>query len=122
MRELSVYYCKKCGRYGFYQLSKNAVCPNCDLKMILLDMHYQAFMKLDYDERDTLLSQKIIEASPSLIERLVKSSQEFNSRAVIAGLTTRVTELENENKKLEETVSWMHQTIWEFIRNRPPEE
>lgn len=24
MRELTVYYCSKCGRYGFYQVSKNA--------------------------------------------------------------------------------------------------
>ena len=30
----------------------------------------------------------------------------------------KINELEEENKKLDETISWMHQTIWEMMRER----
>lgn len=62
MRELAVYYCIKCGRYGYYQSSKNAACPICNEPMKLLDMRYQEFMNLDCEERDHLLSRLILEA------------------------------------------------------------
>ena len=44
MRELSVYYCPTGGYYAYYQLTKNAVCPKCSVKMKLLNMPYQEFM------------------------------------------------------------------------------
>lgn len=40
MRELTVYYCSKCGRYGFYQVSKNAICPVCKTPMTVFPMSY----------------------------------------------------------------------------------
>ena len=49
MRELTVYYCSKCGRYGFYQVSKNAICPVCKTPMTVFPMSYQNFMDMDYN-------------------------------------------------------------------------
>lgn len=115
MRELTVYYCPKCGYYGFYQLPKNAVCPKCDTTMQMLPMRYQDFMELDCKERDELLGRKIASSSP-LIERLVEPYKEFNNREVIGMLITKLQELEAENKKLNNTVEWMHQTIWDLLR------
>ena len=92
MRELSVYYCPKCGRYGYYQLTRNAVCPTCDIPMTLLDVRYPAFMHLSREERDRLLIRKMLADTPSLPE------------------------LEEENRKLNDTVQWMHQTIWNLLQ------
>lgn len=119
MRELAVYYCRKCGYYGFYQLPRNAVCPKCAEKMALLPLHYLDFMKLDCQERDELLSREILESSSSIVSRLVLPHQQFNQREIIAKLTLKIEELEKENHKLSDTVSWMHETIWDLIkRNR----
>ena len=87
MRDLSVYYCKKCGYYAYYQLPKNAVCPNCDCKMALMDMRYQDFMDLNYEERDRLISQLIINASASLVQRICAPAKVFNQREIIGHLT-----------------------------------
>lgn len=59
MRELTVYYCSKCGRYGFYQVSKNAICPVCKTPMTVFPMSYQNFMDMDYNMRDQLISDQI---------------------------------------------------------------
>ncbi len=118
MRELSVYYCIKCGYYAYYQLPKNAVCPKCNQKMKLLDLSYQDFMDLNCEERDTLLSQEILRNCPSVVTRITKPHKAFNHRETIALLSARVNELEAENQKLNETVTWMHQTIWDMIRRQ----
>ena len=115
MRDLSVYYCKKCGYYAYYQLPKNAVCPNCDCKMALMDMRYQDFMDLNYEERDRLISQLIINASASIVQRICAPEKVFNQREIIGHLTQEVTALEQENKRLNETIDWMHQTIWDQL-------
>lgn len=118
MRELSVYYCIKCGYYAYYQLPKNAVCPKCNQKMKLLDLSYQDFMDLNCEERDALLSQEILRNCPSVVTRITKPHKAFNHRETIALLSARVNELEAENQKLNETVTWMHQTIWDMIRRQ----
>lgn len=118
MRELSVYYCVKCGFYAYYQLPKNAVCPKCNIKMKPLDMPYQEFMDLDYEERDLLLSQEILRNCPSVVTRITAAHKAANQREMIAFLSTKINELEEENKKLNDTVNWMHQTIWEMVQNR----
>lgn len=118
MRELSVYYCTKCGYYAYYQLQKNAVCPKCSIKMKLLNIPYQEFMDLDYEERDMLLSQEILRNCPSVVTRITAAHKAANQRETIALLSSKISELEEENKKLNETVTWMHQTIWEMIQNQ----
>ncbi len=115
MRELSVYYCPKCGYYGYYQLPKNAVCPKCNVDMVHLSMSYQEFMNLTCEERDDLLSRQIIASSSPYIQRLMAPHKANNSRELVAVMSTRIADLEAENKKLNETVEWMHQTIWDLI-------
>ena len=124
MRELAVHYCPKCGFYAFYQLSRNAVCPRCDEKMMSLDMRYQDFMDLDCAQRDELLARKLIEHSP-LVARLVKPHRENNKREIIANLVTviegmsqEIKALEADNKKQKETVAWMHDMIWDMVKKQ----
>lgn len=121
VRELAVYYCPKCGYYGFYQLPRNAVCPKCSLEMTLLDMTYRDFVNLDYRDRDELLSSEIIASSSPVVHRMMTSHKAFNQRELIAKLCDKIDELEKENKQLNTTVDWMHQTIWDLIRkNKKP--
>lgn len=115
MRELSVYYCPKCGRYGYYQLVKNTICPNCDIKMLRLNMNYQQFMNLKLEERDALIIRKILSRHESVTGRLIAADQSHNYRATIASLSDRVQELEADNQQLNETVEWMHRTIWDLL-------
>jgi len=116
MRELSVYYCSKCGYYGYYQLPKNAVCPKCSVDMVPLSISFQDFMDLSCEERDDLLSKQIISASSPYVKRLMAPHKTYNNREFIARMSDRIVELEAENKKLNETVEWMHQTIWDLVR------
>lgn len=116
MRELSVYYCPKCGHYAYYQLSRNAVCPKCDIAMTHLDMRYQEFIHLDYDERDELLSSEIIKKANCLTTRLSLPAKRANNRETVAALKNQILELETENQKLNETVEWMHQLIWDLLK------
>lgn len=115
MRELSVYYCSKCGRYAYYQLPRNAVCPICDTTMTLLKISYQDFMDLDLEQRDHLISKAIINASPSYVRRITMSEKMYNQRETIGRLISQLDELEADNKKLTETVEWMHATIWDQL-------
>ena len=118
MRELSVYYCPKCGYYAYYQLSPNAVCPKCDVSMNLLPMRYQDFMNLSCPERDLLLSKEILKRTPTLASRLSAPHKAANYRETIANLSYRIQELEEENKTLKSTVEWMHKTIWDLIKKQ----
>lgn len=116
MRELSVYYCPKCGHYGYYQLPRNAVCPKCSVDMVLLTITYQDFMDLNCEERDNFLAGQIIESTSPYVRRLVAPHKACNNREIIARMSEHIRELESENKKLNETVEWMHQTIWDLVR------
>lgn len=124
MRELSVYYCPRCGFYAFHCLSKNAICPKCTEEMMLLDMRWQEFMDLDCIRRDELLSGYII-SDHSLASRLAKPHRENNLRQLVASLAAVIEELdeeikrlERENKKEKETVEWMHKMIWDLVREK----
>ena len=78
MRELTVYYCSKCGRYGFYQVSKNAICPVCKTPMTVFPMSYQNFMDMDYNMRDQLISDQIagnVTPQTSVVQRLTEQSK-----------------------------------------------
>ncbi len=113
MRDLSVYFCRTCGFYAYYQLPRNAVCPKCNVKLTRLDMRYQDFMDLDYRERDQLISQKIVEGSSSLVQRICAPAKLYNQRELISHLTCELEKLTQENQKLNETIDWMHKTIWD---------
>ena len=126
MRELTVYYCSKCGRYGFYQVSQNAICPVCKTPMTVFPMSYQNFMDMDYNMRDQLISDQIagnVTPQTSVVQRLTEQSKTSNSRSAIAKLKARNEELEYENldlhqknAELEKTIDWMHDMIWDLTR------
>lgn len=116
MRKLSVYYCEKCGHYGYFQLQKNAVCPTCGCAMKLLELTYQEFMDLNLEERDVLLSQEMLKTGPSYVQSLLAKEKMFNSRKTIGYLTTELNRLEADNQQLNSTVQWMHDTIWDLLR------
>lgn len=116
MRELAVYFCRKCGRYAYFQLPKNAICPACSICMSQLDIPYQNFMDLGYEERDRLISSEIVKSSPTFVQRITSPNRIFNQRELIGQLTDHIKELETDNRKLSETVEWMHAAIWEQLR------
>lgn len=97
MRELSVYYCPRCGFYAFHCLSKNAICPKCTEEMKLLDMRWQEFMDLDCIRRDELLSGRLL-SDYSLVSRLAKPYRENNVRQIVANLLAVIEELDEEIK------------------------
>lgn len=115
MRELTVYYCPKCGRYGYYQLVKKAVCAECGVKMEQLAMAYPDFIHLDQGERDKLISDEILKNSPSISYRILAADRAHNERRTVAALQSRIQELEEDNKQLNDTIAWMHQTIWDLL-------
>ncbi len=126
MKELTVFYCPYCGYYGYYLIPKRAVCPSCSIHMTKLPLSCQQFMELDYKMRDQLIGSQIFEgAEPhsSVVQRITEQAKRFNSRAVIAGqaetiqkLKQEIEVLKTENKKLSDTVAWMHDTIWKLTR------
>ncbi len=126
MRELTVYYCSKCGRYGFYQVSRNAVCPVCHSPMTVFPMTYQSFMDLDYNMRDQLISDQIagnVSPAASVVQRITEPYKSVNGRLEVAKIKASNEELELENEdlrqknaELEKTVGWMHDMIWDLTR------
>lgn len=115
MRELTVFYCPKCGRYGYYQFVRNAVCGQCCRNMLPLSMPCSEFVKLDCAERDQRIVEEILKSGPSVIGRILAADRSHNGRHMAAELVSRIQELEEENRKLNETIEWMHQTIWELL-------
>ena len=89
-----------------------------------MDMRWQEFMDLDCIRRDELLSGRLV-SDHSLVSRLAKPYRENNVRQIVANLLAVIEELdeeikrlEKENRKEKETVEWMHQMIWDLIRER----
>ena len=115
MRELSVYYCSKCGYYGFYQLPKNAVCRKCNDSMKLLDMNYNDFMNLDHAQRDVLLIKQMIQTSQTLSRRITVPEKIYSQRQLVGVMTQQILELEQEITKLNDTILWMHAAIWDTL-------
>lgn len=118
MRELAVYYCPKCGYYGYFHLEQNAICPNCLKKLDCLDLPYPDFVNLSLEARDALLIQKILSHDPSVSNRILTADRAHSYRKTIATLHSQVYDLKLENKQLLETLNWMHETIWELLSKK----
>lgn len=118
MRELAAFYCPKCGYYAYYQTSRHPQCPRCNSKdtMNMVRMHYKEFMNMSCQERDDYLGNEILKQNPSLMERITAPHKKYNSREVIAEMNMEIMRLDTENKILSDTVKWMHDTIWEMMR------
>ncbi len=120
MRELAVFYCPKCGHYAYYQTSRHPLCPKCggSVPMCMLRMYYTEFMKMTCEERDNYLAKEMLKQNPSILQRVSASRKRFNSRETIAELCTVIMDLDAENKVLSDTVNWMHDTIWDMLRQQ----
>jgi len=79
-------------------------------------MPYREFIRLGPEERDTLLTREILEKDPSITHHFLATARAHNARAVVAQLKEHIREMELENQKLNETIEWMHQTIWDLLR------
>lgn len=140
MRELSVYYCSKCGFYGYYQLPQNAVCPHCRIKMIELPMTYQNFMRMECHARDKLIADQMagdVVPYTSVVQRITEPEKNCNGRLTAARLKSQYESLTREfkqqselieqlqkekeellqkNRENESTIKWMHDMIWDLTR------
>ncbi|MDO4267739.1 MAG: hypothetical protein Q4C73_04630 [Eubacteriales bacterium] len=117
MSELSVYYCPRCGRFGYFQSARHAFCTACGRSMKPLKMRCPDFVRLSPPERDDLLIREILQNS-SIAESPLLSSGAAGHCRLIAAMHTRILELETENRQLSGTVDWMHQTIWELLSQK----
>ena len=120
MRELAAFYCPQCGHYAYYQTCRHPYCPKCchSEPLHMIRMHYSEFMNMSCDERDAFLSKEILKTNPSLLERLTISQRQCSSREVIAEMNLVIMNLDTENKILSDTVKWMHDTVWELMREK----
>ncbi len=121
MRELAVFYCPDCGHYAYYQTSRHPVCPKCGdggKAMCMLKMYYAEFMKMTCEERDNFLAMEMLKRNPSIMARITAPHKRFNSRETIAELCNVIMDLDAENKVLSDTVSWMHDTIWDMLKTQ----
>lgn len=133
MRELNVYYCSSCGQYGYFQLSKNAICPSCHDTMTPLPMSYQSFMNLEFDLRDRIIANQIADGllpHSSVVQRITELEKGCDSRFIVIELKARIEELEaqgsdlstqneellRKNEELNKTIEWMHALIWDLTK------
>ena len=114
MKDLSVYYCPGCGRYTFSQPSEVADCSICNLSMVLLT-RYSDFRTLTKEERDRLLLQNMIAGNPSISSRFLDYMRSCSASKADAPQDPYLHKLETENKELNDTVQWMHKTIWDLL-------
>ena len=84
----------------------------------MVRMHYKEFMNMSCQERDDYLGNEILKQNPSLMERITAPHKKYNSREVIAEMNMEIMRLDTENKILSDTVKWMHDTIWEMMREQ----
>ena len=75
-------------------------------------------MRMSCDERDEFLSKEILKTNPSLVERLTAPHKRYNSREIIAEMNNVIMNLDTENKILNDTVKWMHDTIWDLMHEK----
>ncbi|MCI8765715.1 MAG: hypothetical protein HFG58_14345 [Lachnospiraceae bacterium] len=114
MKELSVYYCPGCGRYNYSRPLAHMTCPVCELPLKRLTS-YSGFCRLNEEERDKLLVEKIIAGNPAACSRFLAYIRSCSSGEAAALQTPDPRCLESENQKLNETIQWMHQTIWDLL-------
>jgi predicted nuclease with TOPRIM domain len=87
--------------------------------MTLLNMPYTEFVHLSNAQRDSLITSEIMKDCPSISTRIKTANNLHNERFAVASLQEKIRELEDDNKQLNETIEWMHQTIWDLIaRNK----
>ena len=86
--------------------------------MVLLPIEYKEFVNLNCYERDELLADQMIASSSPIVRRIIAPHKINNTREIIDILTYKIAEFNTENVKLQGTVDWMHQFIWQLVKSR----
>ena len=73
-------------------------------------------MDLSCEERTIYCRNRLFLLLLPYVKRLMAPHKAYNNREFIARMSDRIVELEAENKKLNETVEWINQTIWDLVR------
>mgnify|MGYP006893733680 CR=1 FL=1 len=81
-------------------------------------MYYKEFMDMGCRERDDYLAQEIMKDNPSFLKRIKLLTSVSTAVSIIAEMNIEIMRLDTENKILSDTVKWMHDTIWEMIREQ----
>lgn len=125
MKDLSVYFCPDCGRYGYFQPKNSIICTNCTCEMKPLGISCSDFMELSSQKRDILILEKIMTESriPSHTSRYRPGISNKNCclaksccrRHMFFSMDEHLQELQRENQQLIHTIDWMHQTIWQLL-------
>ena len=115
MRKLAVCLCLQCGRHTLTQLPSILLCPRCGCLMNPLSIPAETFLKLSKAEQDFHLVQEILHSTPISVRQTLASQDSSSHHEIIALLCHQVYLLKKENSRLEDTVSWMHQTIWTLV-------
>ena len=115
MKNLAVFYCQECGYYAYFPEEPLPLCPKCSApKPILqkLGVSYSRFIRLDQRIQDYYIST-------ALLDHIKKGDNDSHDYPhAIASMQHHITDLENENKALNDTVTWMHDTIWQLMREQ----
>lgn len=120
MPKLAVSLCLQCGCHTLTQLPSILLCPRCGCPMKPLSIQAETFMKLSGTEQDFFLVQEILDSAPASVRQTLSIRGSSSHHEVIAILCHQVSLLKKENSRLEDTVSWMHQTIWTLIHRIHP--
>ena len=70
---------------------------------------------MNREERDKLLIRKIIANNPSVTEHFLAFMRSSANGEAATLIDSHIQQLKSENKKLNETIQWMHQTIWDLL-------
>ena len=115
MKNLAVFYCQECGYYAYFPEEPLPLCPKCTAsKPILqkLGVSYAHFIRLDQRIQDYYISTALLDYAQK------GSSPVHDYPHAIATMQHHITDLEEENKVLNDTVLWMHDTIWQLMREQ----
>ena len=119
MKNLAVFYCQECGYYAYFPEEPLPLCPKCSApKPILqkLGVSYSRFIRLDQRIQDYYISTALLDRAQK--DSTASAADSHDYPHAIASMQHHITDLENENKALNDTVTWMHDTIWQLMREQ----
>lgn len=115
MSELFVYYCPRCGHFGYFKMQQTLCCPLCESSMRLLNISCEEFMKLSCDNRSKLMIGDMLSHESAISQTTRSAFLSYGHHCISASLISQIHDLSEENVQLNNTIQWMHDTIWELL-------